>query len=296
MARDLWRAAIVLAAVASAPACDGYIRSDDPLEAHPDVVSVAILLVAGESEARLLAIHPHRPWRGAPPRIAATLEGPGWTVAFSGATEIESCARVLDLLGPAVCRSAELPEPIRPDTQYRIAGTAPLGSFHGEMVVPAAPLLVAPADTVRLAPPANNSVVEIATRYEADAGIGTLLAEALDVIWTEGDGSETEGDLGSFPQPLDGTARADTVVVFYYDYYDTPIRFSMRLLGLGWEYTHFLAQRGSFPVPRPWPAFGIEGEGVYGYFAGAAASRAVQVQITPRAQGAGAAASRGPPP
>lgn len=36
---------------------------------------------------------------------------------------------------------------------------------------------------------------------------------------------------------------------------------------------------GIFPPPRPWPSFGIEGEGVYGYLDGVAPSRVTRVRV-----------------
>ena len=105
----------------------------------------------------------------------------------------------------------------------------------------------------------------------------TLTGVVRDSIDLEAD------DPGYFLQPVEG-AGADTVCV---PYRDRPARFSLRLLGLGWQYTNFVAQAGNFPVPRPWPSFGIEGDGVYGYFAGAAASRTVHVYSARVADAAG---------
>ncbi len=76
-------------------------------------------------------------------------------------------------------------------------------------------------------------------------------------------------------------------------YRDGQVRFSLRIVVLGRHYANFVAlHTGSFPVPQPWPSFGIEGEGVYGYFDGVAASKAVQVHLT----GAAAASGTGPGP
>lgn len=279
-----------LAAVIGASACDGFIRPPDPLEAHPDVVSVAILLVAGEREARLLAVHPHRPPGAAGPQVAATLAGPGWRASFSETLESGACTGSHAGLSPATCLGAQLPEPIQPRTGYGIEGTAPLGSFRGAMVVPAPALLhVSTPDTIRLASPQERSTVELPVRYEAGSGVGTLLAEALDVRVIEDDGTETgrdQGYVGFFPQPLQGVA-GDTVQVFYRT---SPVRFSLRIVGLGRHYANFVAHTGNFPVPQPWPSFGIEGDGAYGYFDGVAASPAVQVYLT------GAVAASGPRP
>ena len=57
------------------------------------------------------------------------------------------------------------------------------------------------------------------------------------------------------------------------------MRFSLRLLGIEWNYTNFVNYASSFPLPEPWPGFGIEGEGVHGYFAAAAPSRAVEIRV-----------------
>ena len=243
------------------------------------MVSVAILLVAGEREARLLAVHPHRAAGAAGPEIAATLAGPGWTASFSETLELDACTGTVSRPSPTTCLVAQLPEPVRPRTGYGIEGTAPLGSFSGAMVTPARPLLhIGTSDTVRLAPP-QRSVVRLPVRYETGSGVGTLLAEALDVLVTEDDGTEVERDqsyLGYFPQPLEGVGR-DTVRVYYRDH---PVRFSLRIVVLGKHYANFVAHIGSFPVPRPWPSFGIEGDGAYGYFDGAAASQTVRVHLT----------------
>lgn len=276
-----------------AAACDGFIRPPDPLEAHPDVVSVAILLVAGEREARLLAVHPHRKGGAAGPRIAATLTGPGWSAPFSEALEPDSCAGSDFGLSPAICLGAQLPEAIEPRTGYGIEGTAPLGSFSGSMVVPAPPVLhVGAPDTIRLASPQEWSVLDLPVRYEAGSEVGTLLVEAVDVRVLEDDGTETEHGqryLGAFPRPLEGDGR-DTVQVLYRD---SPVRFSLRIVGLGRHYTSFLAHTGSFPLPQPWPSFGIEGDGTYGYFDGVAASRAVPFHLTGGGAAPGALAGSG---
>ena len=278
-----------LAAVIGASACDGFIRPPDPLEVHPDVVSVAILLVAGEREARLLAVHPHRPFGAVGPRVTATLAGPGWKAPFSEPLELDACTGDRPRLSPATCLGARLPEPVQSGTGYGIEGTAPLGSFSGAMVVPAPPLLhIGEPDTMRLAPPPR-STVEIPVRYETGSGVGTVLAEALDVRVIEDDGTRTEHDqsyLGLFPQPLKRDGQ-DTVHVFYHD---SQVRFSLRIVGLGRHYANFVARTGNFPVPQPWPSLGIEGDGVYGYFDGVAASQAVQIHLTGAVAASGAGA------
>ena len=266
---------LLLPVAVSPSAC---VRESDPLDVHPDVVAVTALLVAGENEARLLAIHPHRGRTAAAPGITATLEGPGWTASFSDDAELEACTLAADLLGPARCLRAALPEPVRPGVPYELHGSAPLGSFRGAMVVPEEPLLVEPADSLLLPGPADGGRVRVPVRYRNAAGAGTLLAELRDFRRTNDDGTETELDPSSFgyPRELDRDRAADTLAV---SYPEKPLRFSLRLLGIGWNYTNFLAHIGSFPLAQPWPSFGIEGEGVYGYFDGAAPSRAAHVRV-----------------
>lgn len=263
----------VLAAAVAASGCDGFIRPPDPLEVDPDVVSVAIMLVAGEREARLLAAHPHRKASEPAPTIAATLKGSGWTAAFSD-TELEACIPPNRWQGPARCLRAVLPEEIREGAGYEIEGTAPLGPFSGEVVLPIAPVLREPGDSLFLPLPPDYEGHRVPVLYRAGSDIGTLVAEAVDVFVTREDGTEWEVEghaVGRFPKVLEGE-EADTVTI---DYRERPARFSLRLVGIGWNYTNFLENEGIFPLPKPWPSFGIEGEGVYGYFDGAVPSERV---------------------
>ena len=278
-ARAALRFAVPLAAVVASPACGDFIRPPDPLEVDPDVVSVAIMLVAGEREARLLAAHPHRKSDEAPPTLTATFMGPGWTAAFSDTLELEACTQAGgNWPGPARCLRAVLPAEIQGGEGYEIEGTAPLGSFSGEVVLPAAPVLLEPGDSLHLPMPTEYEDHLIPLRYRIGSGIGTLLADVLDVFQMEEDGTETEVDgnfLGYFGRHLEG-AEADTVRIHYHE---KPLRFSLRLVGIGWNYTNFLENEGIFPLPKPWPSFGIEGEGVYGYFDGVVPSRVTRVSV-----------------
>ena len=238
-ARAAFRFAAALAAVAASPACE-FVH---PLDVDPDVVSVAIMLVAGEREARLLAVHP--------------------TYAHQWP-------------GPLRCLRAVLPQEIRGGGEYEIEGTAPLGAFSGKVVLPAAPVLIEPGDSLHLPGPTEYEFHPIPIRYRIGSDVGTLLADVLDAFRTEEDGMETELDMGYVAsEPLEG-AEADTIFFFYQD---RPLRFSLRLLGIGWNYTNFLENEGLFPLPRPWPGFGIEGEGVYGYFDGIVPSRVSKVWV-----------------
>lgn len=271
------KTAFTLALATTLSACD-FTRPADPFEAHPDVVTVALLLIAGESEARLLAVHPHRPRDGDAPKITATLKGPGWTAAFSEELELDTCTSSTSWPGPVRCLGATLPEPIGAVGEYAVEGTAPLGSFKGAMTMPSAPDFLEPGDSLELPPPPKYTGVEIPLRYRTGSEVGTLMADVTDTFETLDDGTEVEVNrhhLGPYPRTLEGT-EADTAYIFYQD---SPLRFKMRLLGIGWHYTNFLTHVGTFPTPKPWPSFGIEGEGVYGYFDGLTQSRAVRVWI-----------------
>ncbi len=244
-----------------------------PPDLHPDVVALAVLLFADESEARMLAIHPHRGRDDAAPNITASLEGSGWTAAFDETSELGACKLTGEWLGPSKCLRATLPEAIRPDGTYRLRGTAPLGTFTGEAVVPAPPHLLEPGDSLHVVAPDNN-LVEFPIRYKPGPDVGTLLVEALGFWETQDDGSEEELAWHSI-WPTDGP-ETDTVGVVSTG---KPIRFSLRMLGIGWHYTDFVEHGGEDLLARPWPNSGIEGEGVYGFFDGVTPSRAAQVFV-----------------
>ena len=272
--RTRLRCGVVALALAALSACE----TTRPFELHPDAVAIAVLLVAGESEARMLAIHPHREG-GAAPQITATLEGSGWTAAFADAPGLETCTPERRWPRPIKCLRAALPEAILPTGSYSLRGTAPLGSFTGETVVPAVPFLVESADTLRLPLPDDPGEIRIPIRYQAGSEVGTLAAEVLEIFETQKDGTERQlypHNLGSFPQPVEGV-EADTVTI---SQDGKPLRFSLRLLGIGWHYTNFLQHWGTRdPLMRPWPGFGIKGEGMYGYFDGVTPSRAARVLV-----------------
>lgn len=273
--RAHWHHVVTLASIVIWSACD-FIRPPDPLESHPDVVTVVILLVAGESQARLLAVHPHRPTSGEVPNITATLEGPGWRAPFLDDLTLDACTSTPDWPGPVRCLGATLPEPIQAGTAYGIEGSAPLGSFKGAMTVPRPPVLVEPGDTLEV-DAEKYSDVDIPIRYSLGADVGTVLADVRDAYETLEDGTEVELDLEYlFPLLLDTADEAHTVTLFYTA---NPLRFSLNVLGIGRNYTNFRRHAGSFPLPQPWPSFGIEGEGVYGYFDGLAPSRIARVWI-----------------
>lgn len=259
--------------VAMASACE-IVR---PLELHSDVVAIQMLLVAGEDEARMLFVYPHRDRDDGAPEVTATIGGPGGESRFYHELAVEACnERAVYWPFPTRCMGAELPEAIEPGGAYRLSGTAPLGKFTGETRVPATPVWVEPTDSLRVPVPDEDWFVYIPVRYGIGSDVGILLAEPLDVFLLLGDGREFEisaSNLGSFPQLLEGD-EADTVQVERY-----PVRFSLRLAGIGQHFTNFIEHTGTNPRLQPWPSFGIEGEGVYGYFDGVTRSPAVHIQV-----------------
>jgi len=260
--------AIVSALVAASACVEDY----GPLELHPDVVWLEILLVAGESEARMLAIHPHREPEDDAPEVDARLRGPGWESAFSETLELQACTD--DYVDAAECLRAALPEPVRAGATYGLLGTAPLGSFTGEARVPDAPLLL--TDTLRLSWPEEGERLTIPLRYRAGPDIGDLSVDVRDIFETLEDGTEVELDshyLSSGPGWLDPDSTAGTVRIYVRE---KPLRFSLSLLGVGWNRTNMFTVD---PVLQPWPGFGIEGDGVYGYFDGVTRSRAARVFV-----------------
>lgn len=243
----------LLAATLTPSGCD-YIAPPDHLALDPDVVSIAIMLVEGETRARLLAGHPHRPVSEPPPKITASLVGPGWRAEFTRRTNPKyGCGGGPTIWPmPMVCLNAALPEPIREKAAYRLEGEGPKGSFAGEAVVPAIPRILEPGgDTLRL------SGTWLPIRYRAAPEVGTLRPQIFTSkrIW-----------VGS----LDPAGQADTLPLPGFE------QASLHLLGIGWNYTSFYwADRIRFP----WPNFGVSGEGVYGYFDGAAESRVVRIIV-----------------
>ena len=265
-----------LGPVLALSACELF-RPADSIEAHPDVTTITIVLEAGEAEARLLAVHPHRPQNAEAPEITAVLEGPGWTATFSAQPDPDSCAYTMPVAnwpGPARCYGAALPEAVRASRSYGIRGTAPLGSFTGSMTTPAPPVIEDPAGDVQLTAGGNEWSVAIPLEYRKGPDIGTLFAYA-DYWEIQEDGTEV-GLWGQYPLALDGDA-ADTLHHIANPALDHRLEF--RLFGIGWHYTNFVAEFSEFPLPQPWPDFGIEGEGVYGYFDGLTPSDTVEIRV-----------------
>lgn len=269
------RRLVALLATLAPGACD-YVASPDPLELDPDVITIALVLVAGESHAAMLVGHPHRPASGTPPTVTASLIGPGWRFPFSYTTDPEEgCGGgPTNWPFPMVCLNASLPEPIREGVTYRLDGKGPKGTFTGETVVPPAPLVPDPGDTVRLRRPADSSGwFRIPIRYRASSAVGTLRPEMFATL-RDGNGLESRW-LQVFPTALDVEGQADTLWIGG-RFASRFVRGSAHLLGIGWHYTNF---RRSSRTRFPWPSFGISGEGVYGYFDGSAKSRRIRIVV-----------------
>ncbi|MCE2397540.1 MAG: hypothetical protein J4F34_00645 [Gemmatimonadetes bacterium] len=104
-----------------------------------------------------------------------------------------------------------------------------------------------------------------------------MAVDVRDILETREDGTEVElptRDLRLVPWVVDPAATADTVWI---EVRGKPLRFSLTLLGIGWKLTNFVYIES--PAIRPWPSFGIEGDGVYGYFDGVARSLPVRVLV-----------------
>ena len=254
----------------TAPAGCDYLAPSERL-VDPEAISIALVLLAGERHAHLLAGHPFLHRSDPPPEITATLIGPGWRATFAHRTDPQAgCGRRPDDWPiPMVCLNAVLPEPILEETAYQLEGSGPKGPFTGEAVVPAAPLVLDPVDTVWL--PSSTVVVEIPIRYRAPPEVGTLRPEVFQTV-RDGGGSESRW-IRVFPRELLVNARRDIVV---WQYTPRLERASLHLLGIGTNYSHFWRMHES---RLRWERAGISGEGVYGYFAGSARSLPVEVRL-----------------
>ena len=269
---------MAMLAAATLSGCN-IVRKIDPIEAHPDVLTVLVMLVGGESEARLLAAHPHRQALDPKPSFSATLIGPGWAADF---TESLPVARCNDIGGtwwvPTKCVGATLPEPIRPGILYRLTGTAPLGTFRGRATIPMPPVIVDPKFAKGIPQQEESGFVELPMAYSVGSDVGTVLADVQDIVEKQPDGSVValpDFAAGSFPAVL-ASRQADTISVLQRV---KPLRFMVTVLGVGWTYTNFAQFIGVDPLPRPWPDFGLTGKGVYGYFAGKMPSEPVEVHV-----------------
>ena len=154
----------------------GCVRSADPILATEDVFFVESVVVAGRSRAYMLVGNTHG---SVPPVVDATLSGPGWTAAFSETVDVYWCGvRAPDWWpGPVECRRARLPEPIRESTRYTLAGTTPMGPFSGQTIVPRAPVVHQPADTVHVQIKGGQERVDRTLGYETPSEVGSLTVD-----------------------------------------------------------------------------------------------------------------------
>jgi len=243
--RGLVRGLPAALAVAGLAACE-EVR---PPDLDPAVV-LSLLVESGQRTARMQAGHPHAD--EAPRDISATLEGPGWTAEFVPTGSPERCG--YRPFGSAfTCFIASLPEAAAPG-RYRLRGTAPPGPFTGEMTVPAIPLMEKPADTVRIPSPDTSGFFPIPLRYQVDSGTAALLVDRV------------RGRLDSL-----GTALVEVGDTLHEWYDGSPYTLDVRVRGIGPNFTDWVRHTGDKIVLPPWPSFGIEGEGVYGYFDGISA-------------------------
>ena len=250
--RALVRGLLAATVLAVASACQLFTH---PHDLDTDVVVLSLLLESGERTAKMVARHPHREWDEAPPDIGATLEGPGWTVEFSATLPTwEECGFDYVRYGSDICLIAQLPEAVAPGV-YRIRGTGPLGSFAGEATVPAMP---SPGvETLRVPVPAAADLVFIpldSLDYQVDSATAALL---LDIVvgppWAP---------TRSFFSELGDS------VPWEYPWLDRDLATDLWARALGHSYTAWFRRTGGELLLPPWPSFGIEGEGVYGYFDG----------------------------
>ena len=245
------------------------------------------MLVAGRSDVHLMAAHPHRSRSDLPPQVDVRLRGPGWEVAFSEEADLADCG-ITDLTawpGTLVCLRAQLPEPIRERTLYSIAGTGPAGSFTGATVVPSAPVITEPDDGHRLPPQSEGDYLTVPIRFEVPSDVAMLHSEVIDAVEIQSDGSRKSiGPISCRPLVLELEAgHADLTLsraspsLYKRVYLGRPVHLSIRVLGLGRNYADFVEASGRYPLPQPWPSFGLEG--AYGYFAAAAPSDPVRIVV-----------------
>ncbi len=263
----------LVATLALAPAGCEYLASPDPLALDPDAIFVTIVLVAGETRAHMLVGHPHRPASDPPPKVSASLIGPGWRATLTHKTDPkDGCGGGPTYWPiPMVCLNATLPEPIRERATYRLEGEGPMGPFTGETSVPAAPLILDPVDTVWVQDTTFRNLIRIPIRYRAPRDVGTLRPEAYGTF--VGHNGTRSRWMSAAPRSLDPDGQADTVQLDH-----TPSRAFLHLLGIGWNYTRFRAGKTAY-ISFPWPNFGISGKGVYGYFDGSATSHPVHIVV-----------------
>lgn len=257
-------------------ALGGCVGSADPILPNMDVIFVESVVVAGRSRAYMLVGNPQG---SAPPVVDARLSGPDWTAAFSETVDVYWCGiRAPDWWPGAVeCRRARLPEPIRESTRYTLTGTTPMGPFSGQTLVPRAPVVLQPADTVHIRIASGQERVELTLRFETPSEVGSLTVEPFRAVQILDDGTPEHSKVwGVHPSYL--TVGRGSAEIAIQGHWDAPeFRVSLRLIGFEENYSRFMEVIGDDTelLARPWPAFGLEG--VIGYFGGGAPSRAIPV-------------------
>ena len=268
----------LLALMTGLTAFGGCVRSADPILATEDVIFVESVVVAGWSRAYMLVGNTHG---SAPPVVDATLSGPGWTAAFSETVDVYWCGvRAPDWWpGPVECLRARLPEPIRESTRYTLAGTTPMGPFSGQTIVPRAPVVHQPADTVHVQVASGQERVELTLRFETPSEVGSLAVDPFRALQILEDGTQEPRTVaGVFPSYL--AAGGESAEVAIHGHWDAPeFRVSLRLIGFEENYSRFMDVVGDDTelLGHPWPSFGLEG--VIGYFGGGAPSRTIPVVL-----------------
>ena len=272
----------VAALVLATAACDGLIRPEEPFSPESDVVTIGAVIVAGQSVAYLLASHPHRAFGEEPPKVAATLSGPGWDAAYADSVDLIECGVFVpeQWAGPAVCLLAQLPEPIREQVSYSLTGTTALGAFGGVTTVPVAPTVLQPADTVRLRVANSEEAARVDVRFETAEQVGAVTVDVTNAVQMM-DGEEPKNSWVRFTAPQVLQIRTGVQQVAVHGPWVPPgFRFELRLVGFERNYSLFIERRRDNILQRPWPSFGLAGdEGIYGYFGAGARSRAIPVAL-----------------
>ncbi len=271
--------AVFLAVLLSA--CD-YIRPTEPLVPEDDIVTLAAVILSGQTSAHLLATHPHRPLSGLPPAgIAVTLSGPGWTAAYAESVPLIHCnVRIANIWPPARCLRAELPEPVRAFVTYTLAGTTPRGSFSGKTTVPPSPV-VHQADTVRFVVRHPKDRVQVDIRFDVLDGIEAATVDIDNAVHLSDSGSWKPSWIAFLDPHVMEIGASPQRVSVYGPWRASSVRFDIFVLGFEENYAHFVDRTQHQLLLQPWPDFGLEAdEGIYGYFgAGARSARGVSVAV-----------------
>ncbi len=263
--------------------CVGCFRSDDLFVPEGDVTTVGVIIEAGQSEAFLLASHPHRVFGEGLPVVSATLSGPWWEAGFSDTVDLGWCRVFVpeQWAGPAVCLRAALPEPIEVGARYSLSGQAVNGSFEGATTVPPPPIVLEPADTVRLTSVKYREPAKINISTEESRLIHALTLDVANAFQLDQEGGRTRSDIIAFsPTDVIKVQREIQRIRVYGPWVAPGFTFDLYLLGLERNYGSFVQRVQEGVMRPPWHRFGLSGdEGVYGYFGAVTSSRAIHVVI-----------------